>query len=231
MSSVSTDLFYVDGASCPPGLYRSYWERLCQKLFIDRQSRPSAYNVFPDIAIWDKGVTFTKKDYLYTFTITTDSERAPRRSDVVVYNNVFYIIGTVVENEGVYTCSDCTSIESSILAVYAELFATNESMISAEAERSQSEALRILNEGSRIENESARAEAERQRASAESARVIAEGNRVLAEGRRDGKISQMEREMSDFLNTLVLISDIDYNELVDEGEVDPSKIYFIYEEE
>lgn len=88
---------------------------------------------------------------------------------------------------------------------------------SHESEREANERVREQNEQTRVTNEQGRVEAE-------SGRVRAEGERVLAEQHR-------EEEMAAYLEKLTPITESEYAELERQGEVDPDRIYFVYEDE
>lgn len=272
MRAISTDLSFVD-TNCPPGVYRSLWDLLCNQLFANTTIGLETSGTFPNVKIWNEGtIVMTKTTSPYSFTIETDGEVAPKASDIILYKNKFYIIGSVVAGTGnLYSCLGCVTIDASILTVYVTLLNLQRisiegenARVEAEQERAEAERQRAAAESGRQEafeqgeenraqsfadseadrqsafehSEAERQEAEEGRQAAEGERVIsenerasAENDRALAESRRARNEIVREREMAKFLSKLVLLSDVEYAELVEHGEVDPDKIYFVYEAE
>ena len=98
MKAVCTDLAFVKSC-CPPNVYRSVWDRLCDQLFGTLPMGMESEDIFPDIEIWKEGVVMTDTTDPFSFTIVTDSERPPRPTDVIFYKGKYYTIGTVNNNE------------------------------------------------------------------------------------------------------------------------------------
>lgn len=86
-------------------------------------------------------------------------------------------------------------------------------------------------EAARQSAESARASAEANRQSAEGVRAAAEMERRSSETVRQTAETQREATMAAFEGKLVRISDVDFAALEEAGQVDPAKIYFVYEAE
>ena len=94
MKAVSSDLAYVKSC-CPPGIYRSVWDRLCEQLFGLMPVGMNGEEQIPDIDIWEDGVALVSNADPYSFTITTDSSESPKTGDIVKYKGQYYIIGEV----------------------------------------------------------------------------------------------------------------------------------------
>ena len=76
--------------------YRSVWDRLCQQLFGSIPPGMDTEDILPDINIWKDGVTMQQDENgVYTFTVTTSGNTAPKPDDVVLYKGKYYIIGAV----------------------------------------------------------------------------------------------------------------------------------------
>lgn len=182
MNAIATELSYVQPFPC--GVFHTYWELLCNELFMQYVPGISEDETFDEVKVWhDATITCTKNNSPYTFTVVTDGGSAPKACDVILYINRYYIIGAVAAGaeENAYICSGCLAIDLSIVGVYVALLALQKSVSDSESER--------------IEAESARASAESERVSAESDRVTAENGRVSAESQRvlDFNASQSAR--------------------------------------
>jgi len=238
MSAISTDLLFVK-QGCPPGIYRSFWDLLCEQLFAQSTLGLYTEGVFPDVVIWNEGVELMDST-APSFKITTSAERTPRVSDIIFFKRKFYIIGAVTagESAGEYICTDCKTIDASILSVYVALLTLRQTLTSEEGERDIAEAARVLAEQERVATENRRAAAESSRVEAEILREVSESSRVEAENERESAeeereitIAQVRSDMTALMGKFVLISDVEYAALVEAGTVDPTKLYFVYESE
>lgn len=94
MKAVCTDLEYVKSL-CPPGVYRSVWDRLVDQLFGLLPVGMNAEEQIPDIDIWKDSVVLVSDEYPYTFNVLTDDEDLPKPGDAILYKGKYYIIGAV----------------------------------------------------------------------------------------------------------------------------------------
>lgn len=92
--AINTEVAFVSGC-CPPGIYRSLWERLCEQLFGAVPMGMDTDGVLPDIEVWKDGVALTDDSDGYTFTVVTDGGTAPSAGDVILYKGKYYVIGAV----------------------------------------------------------------------------------------------------------------------------------------
>lgn len=108
---------------------------------------------------------------------------------------------------------------------------------SMEEQRKDNEEERIKNEEQRKGNEEERTKNEEQRKDNEEKRKEAENNRVLADDARKNDYDELKQDYAELKDDLVsnsrivLISEQEYEEAVDSGTIDGTKIYFAYEEE
>jgi len=94
MKAVDTDLTFVKNC-CPPGYYRSVWDRLVDQLFGATPVGMGSEEQIPYVDIWKDGVVKTNDTEPYSFTIVTDDSDTPKAGDIVLYKGVYYVIGTV----------------------------------------------------------------------------------------------------------------------------------------
>lgn len=92
--AISSGLEYVKSC-CPPGFYRSVWDRLCEQLFGAMPIGMNGFEQIPNVEIWKDGVVKTSDTEPYSFTIITDSTDDPKAGDMVLYKGVYYVIGEV----------------------------------------------------------------------------------------------------------------------------------------
>lgn len=94
MKAVCSDLAYVKSC-CPPGVYKSVWDRLCEQLFGLMPAGMNGEEEIPEIDVWKNGVALVSDADPFSFTITTDDDETPKTGDIVEYKGQFYIIGEV----------------------------------------------------------------------------------------------------------------------------------------
>lgn len=95
MKAVCSGIDYVKGC-CPPGVYKSVWDRLVERLFgLPVPVGMNAEGQVPNIDIWKDGVSLVSSADPYSFTIVTDGSDTPKTGDIVEYKGQFYIIGEV----------------------------------------------------------------------------------------------------------------------------------------
>lgn len=102
--------------------------------------------------------------------------------------------------------------------------------VQAENERNSSESARAENENAREASENQRVSSEQDRVTAEEGRVTAETERVASEQRRQEDYENMKESLLTSQMILVM-SESDYEDAVNSGTVDDTKLYFAYEEE
>ena len=111
---------------CTPAVYHSDADLLCRKLFGEIPVGINAECQLPDVEIFKDGVSTEDEIKIdgelheYTFTIETESGREPRKSDVVMYDGRFYVIGKVETIEDPYL-----EIDPEVLWVFPNLESMN----------------------------------------------------------------------------------------------------------
>lgn len=106
----------------------------------------------------------------------------------------------------------------------------------AENVRLSSESTRVANENVRLSSEDARRSAENERKTAETERAAAEEARKQAEQERvatdDERKLDYEALKADLVanSQIMLVSESEYEDAVDSGKIDETKLYFAYEE-
>lgn len=96
--AVCTDIQYVEPGGCCRSrmVFRSVWDRLCQQLFGAIPPGMDTEDILPDITIWQEGIVLQEEEGgVFSFTVTTSGEEAPKAQDVILYKGIFYIVGEV----------------------------------------------------------------------------------------------------------------------------------------
>ena len=100
--AVCTDIQYVEPGGCCRSrmVFRSVWDRLCQQLFGAIPPGMDTEDILPDITIWQEGVILQEEEGgVFSFTVTTSGEEAPKAQDVILYKGIYYIIGQVGDDD------------------------------------------------------------------------------------------------------------------------------------
>lgn len=100
----------------------------------------------------------------------------------------------------------------------------------AERQRAEAELLRAESELRREASESQRVSSEQERVTAEEGRAAAESERTASEQRRQEDYENMKESLLTSQMILVM-SESDYEDAVNSGTVDDTKLYFAYEED
>ena len=195
MRAIETDITYVK-PTIPPYIYKTMWDLLCNQLFL--QAPPPGVtedDTLPDVKVWNEGeITMTQTTSPYIFQIKFDTEVIPKASDIIFFEDKFYIIGSVWQvpaaTVDTFICSGCILIDISIVGVYAALMTLNALASTAESARADAESARASAENGRATAEDGRVEAENRRESdynnAEAERMVAYGE---AEGTQEGSVA------------------------------------------
>ena len=208
MKAIETDIAYVQTCTCPCTTFHTYWELLCNQLFVQTAPEISEEETFDEVRVWhDADIAMTVTTSPYTFTITIEvGETAPQASDVLLYAGKYYIVGAVASGTAAntYVCSNCLAVDLSIIGVYAALLEMNTSITTAEGGRVTAESGRVSAENGRVLAENGRVIAENGRnasyTNAEAARDTAYG---IAEDARDTAFESAEASRVAYLNALV----------------------------
>lgn len=94
MGAINVDLAFVK-KQCPPGIYKSVWDRLVEQIFGAMPVGMNGELQIPNVDIWSNGVSLVSSEDPYSFTVMTDETYTPKPGDVVLYKGVYYIIGNV----------------------------------------------------------------------------------------------------------------------------------------
>ena len=100
----------------------------------------------------------------------------------------------------------------------------------SEEVRESAEAARQANEQERVSQETERHEAEERRIRNEEDRISAETERVAADNERKRDYEALKEDLV-ANSQIVLVSEKEYEDAVDSGIIDSTKLYFAYEEE
>lgn len=127
------------------------------------------------------------------------------------------------ENEDARIAAETAREEAETARVQAEL-----DRVSAEESREAAEAVRQSNEQARMVTEAERDTAETQRINNENARMAAEAERVETDEQRKEDYEALRADLVTN-GMILLVSEEEYEDALDSGTIDKTKLYFAYE--